>query len=157
MNYKLKKRLLALLPLWHYMIAKPFKQVLDSGITFELYYCVLILSWIRRDVTMSEFAEFTKMQKQQVTKTINKLEEVGLVERVSDPNNKRTTLIHLTENAYKYIEEFSKENTECFDDLFNNFSDNDKERFYDALSKLIEILAKQPVCAEIKQTNENNS
>ena len=54
--------LLTLLPVWNYRIAKPFKQLLDEGISLEMYYCIRTLQWGGGILTMSELAEYTRMQ-----------------------------------------------------------------------------------------------
>ena len=37
---KTQETLIKLLPLWQNKIARPFKQILDEGITCEMYNCM---------------------------------------------------------------------------------------------------------------------
>ncbi len=40
---QIQEESLGLLPQWNYRIIKPFKQLLDEGISLEMYYCIQIL------------------------------------------------------------------------------------------------------------------
>ena len=42
---KTQETLIKLLPLWQNKIARPFKQILDEGITCEMYNCMQFLVW----------------------------------------------------------------------------------------------------------------
>ena len=42
MNYlEIQESLLKLLPMWNYQIAKPFKQLLDDGISLDMYFACI--------------------------------------------------------------------------------------------------------------------
>ena len=56
--YKRQEELLALMPVWNYRIAKPFKQMLDEGVSLEMYYCIQTLRWYGGTLTMSELARY---------------------------------------------------------------------------------------------------
>ena len=69
MDYlSIQEKLLSLLPVWHYQIAKPFKQLPDDGISLEMFYCIKTLEWAGGCATMSQIATWTKVPKQQMTK-----------------------------------------------------------------------------------------
>ena len=85
---KMQEMLLAALPYWNYRIAKPLKQALHDGISLDMYYCLQTLSW-GGGMTMKECAQWMRMPKQQMTKLSNKLFELGLVDRVPDPCDRR--------------------------------------------------------------------
>ena len=57
----LQEELLALMPVWNYRIAKPFKQMLDEGVSLEMYYCIQTLRWYGGTLTMSELARYVRM------------------------------------------------------------------------------------------------
>lgn len=147
-KYTIQKRILELLPLWHYQVNKPIKQLLNDDMTLEIYYSILLLEWLNRDVTLSEFGKLTMMKKQQVTKVVNKLEEKSLVERYVDTQNRRTVWLKLTDGAHSYVEQYVN-NVSCFDDLTTQISDEDKVKLEASLQTIIDIFVKLPQYKEI--------
>lgn len=111
---QMQQMLLAVLPQWHYRIAKPFKQLLEEGVSLEMYYCIQTLRWGGGTMTMSELAQWVQMPKQQMTKMVNRLVEHRFVERVFDPADRRIIKIRVTDQALAYIDHFLKENAGCF-------------------------------------------
>lgn len=105
---KIQELLLGLMPWWNYQIAKPFKQLLDEGVSLEMYYCIQTLRWLGGTMTMSELANWTKMPKQQMTKMVNRLVEQEFVERIDDPQDRRIIKIQITDKALEYIDHFLK-------------------------------------------------
>lgn len=58
---EIQENLLLLLPHLNYKIIRPIKQLLDDGVSLEMYYCLQILR-ARHEMTMTEFAEYIHMQ-----------------------------------------------------------------------------------------------
>ena len=138
---KIQGTLLDVLPVWNYKIEKPFKQLLDKGVSLEMYYCIRILQW-HGSLTMSELASLVKMPKQQMTKMVNRLVEQEFAERVYDPSDRRIIKIELTDNAQKYIDHFLTQDAECFQKLLKQMNETDRSDFMQAISTLMRILYK---------------
>ena len=66
-------------------------------------WSVLACLWKKDKVTQQELCDLTSKDKPSMTRLIDKLEKRNLVTRVSDHNDRRTNLIHLTDagNALK--------------------------------------------------------
>ena len=66
-------------------------------------WSVLACLWNKDKVTQQELCDLTSKDKPSMTRLIDKLEKRNLVTRVSDHNDRRTNLIHLTDagNALK--------------------------------------------------------
>ncbi|HIS68758.1 MAG TPA: winged helix DNA-binding protein [Candidatus Gallacutalibacter stercoravium] len=141
---KIQELLLNLLPVWNYQIAKPFKQLLDEGVSLEMYYCIQTLRWGGGTMTMSELAHYTRMPKQQMTKMVNRLVEQEFVERVYDPQNRRIIKIRLTDRALEYINHFL-ENEASFHGFLSQLNQEDKDKFQQALEMLFEVFVKVPI------------
>lgn len=141
---KLQVELLYMLPQWNYRIAKPFKQLLDEGISLEMYYCLQILNWLGGRATMSELGKWTYMPKQQMTKMANRLVEHQFVERTYDPSNRRVIHIQITAVALDYIEHFLTQNAKCFRTLLEQMSREDRAAFQAALGTMSAIFDKLP-------------
>ena len=146
MNDKeLQELLLTIMPHWHYHIAKPFKQMLDSGVSPEMYFSIQLLRQNSDMLTMSELASRTRMPKQQMTKIVNKLIEYGFAERVRDSSDRRIIRLHVTEKAIEYVDNFLEKEASNFRDLFLQMSCEDKEDLINALKTIQRILDRLPV------------
>lgn len=137
--------LLYLLPQWHYRIAKPFKQLLDEGISLEMYYCLQTLRWLGGMVTMSELGQWAHIPKQQMTKMVNRMVEHNFVERVYDPSDRRIINIRITDVASDYIEYFLAENAKCFQSLLEQMNKKDRAAFKQAIETITGIFDKLPL------------
>ena len=151
---KIQELLLGLMPWWNYQIAKPFKQLLDEGVSLEMYYCIQTLRWLGGTMTMSELANWTKMPKQQMTKMVNRLVEQEFVERIDDPQDRRIIKIQITDKALEYIDHFLK-NTAGFHSLLDQLGEEEKEKFQQALELLFDVLSKVPCNFSLPQSGEN--
>lgn len=140
----IQEMLLTLMPQWNYRIAKPFKQLLDEGISLEMYYCIKTLEWGGGMMTMSELAKWTKMPKQQMTKMVNRLVEYEFVQRLYDPSDRRIIQIQLTDRAFEYIEHFLEHDASCFRPLIEQMADEDVVKFKEALEILIDVFSRIP-------------
>lgn len=141
---QLQELLLAVLPQWNYRIAKPLKQLLDEGVSLEMYYCIQTLRWGGGRMTMSELAHWGQMPKQQMTKLVNRLVERGFVERVYDPSDRRIIRIQITGQALDYIDHFLKEEAGCFRSLLEPLSEEDREEFRQGIESILHVLSKLP-------------
>lgn len=92
-------------------------------------------------MTMSMLGDRMGMQKQQTTKVVNQLEELGYLYRIHDKQDRRIVKIDLTEQARAYLERFSQENLSRLGALFGQLSEQDLAEFRQALSVLNRILA----------------
>lgn len=141
---QIQEQLLSMLPLWNYRIAKPFKQLLDEGISLEMYYCIKTIQWYGEPLTMSKLARYTMSSKQQMTKVVNRLVEQELVERIYDPANRRIIKIKITEKALSYIEHFIEHNAECFRPFLEQMGREDLADFQKGIELVYRSLANLP-------------
>ena len=136
----LQEELLALMPVWNYRIAKPFKQMLDEGVSLEMYYCIQTLRWYGGTLTMSEL----RMPKHQMTKMADRLIAHEFVKRVYDVDDRRVIRLQITEKALAYIDHFLDEDAGCFRKLFENMTEENRVRFQEAMKAMIDILIELP-------------
>lgn len=135
---KTQELLLNLMPMWNYQIAKPFKQLLDEGVSLEMYYCIQMLRWQGGTMTMSQLARQTKMPKQQMTKLVNRLVEQRLVSRTDDLLDRRVINIQLTKEGLEYMDHFL-ENEGSFSGFLDKLDEEQKEKFRKALEIMFEV------------------
>ena len=139
---EIQESLLTVMPYWNYRISKPFKHLLDDGITLEMYYCLQIIRSFEKAPTMSELGQRVRMSKQQMTKIVNRLDELAFVERRHDPLNRRAVRIYITDNALRYAEDFRRKKAECFREILGNMDEQDQADFKQAIDVLIRLLSK---------------
>jgi len=85
------------------VVAKNAEKSFDGelkkhGLTVALWPTLMCL-WEEEGVTQREIAQKSKVENSTTTRTIDKLEKLGLVERQADPNSRRSFRIYLTEKG----------------------------------------------------------
>lgn len=138
--YQMQETLLLLLPYWNCQITRPFKHLLDEGVSLEMYYCIQTLRSQNGILTMSELARWMQMPKHQMTKMANRMVENGFASRVYDPADRRVIRLQITEKAEEYAAHFLKENAGCFQELLERIPRDQWEEFDAALQSLFHIL-----------------
>lgn len=140
--FKTQETIIKLLPLWQNKIARPFRQILDEGITYEMYNCMQFLLWFEDGIAMTELAKALQLPKQRLTKLINSLVENGFALRRSDANDRRVIKVLLTDKAKQYIERISSCDIESYKKNFKNMDMEEMEQFQAAVETLLRILSK---------------
>ena len=74
---EIQELLLDTVPAWHYWFARPFKRMLNDGVSLDMYYCIQSLRRSGRTLTMTELANLARMPKQQMSKLIDRLVDGG--------------------------------------------------------------------------------
>lgn len=140
--FKAQETLIKLLPLWQNKIARPFKQLLDEGITSEMFNCMQFLVWFEDGIAMSELAKALQLPKQQATKLVNRLVENGFAERRSEQGDRRIIKVALTDKAKEYIEKITSCDIESYKKSFKNMDIREMEEFQAAIETIFRILSK---------------
>ena len=80
--------------------AKKFDiELKKHGLTIALWPTMMCL-WEEEGVTQRDIAAKSKVENSTTTRTLDKLEKLGLVERRTDPNSRRSFRIFLTEEGH---------------------------------------------------------
>ncbi|GAB2046394.1 MarR family transcriptional regulator [Agathobaculum sp. TL06] len=138
---EIREKILVLLPHWNYRIVRPVKQLLEDGISLEMYYCLLTLRW-GGTMTMSDFSRYVQIPKHQMSKMSNRLYEQQFIERIYDEKDRRVIRIRLTDKALEYMDNFVNENTSCFQELLEQMDKEERENFGKAIDTLFSIFSK---------------
>ena len=93
-------------------------------------------------MTMTELARQLKIPKQQVTKLIAKLSEHNYIERLHNPEDRRSVWIRLTPNAIEYLDNYYKKNQTFICTLEEQLTSEELQRLNEAVEVLAEILPK---------------
>lgn len=138
---QIQEKLLVLLPHWNYRVIRPVKQLLDDGISLEMYYCLLTLRE-GGTMAMTEFAEYVQIPTHQMSKLSNKLFDQGLIERIYNPKDRRITQIKITAKAAEYMDHFLEQNASCFIDFIGKMNADEMERFGKSINDIWKIFSR---------------
>ena len=96
-------------------------------------------------LTNSDIVEELDIRPSSASALVAKLEGAGLVNRQPSPDDKRVTLISLTDAGRKFLATAHKAKDELSESLFTTLSDSEQAQLRDILQKLLQDLeAKQP-------------
>ncbi len=85
---------------------------------------------------MSEIAELIGKDKSTVTSLVNKLMDLGYVNKHKDPSDRRISYIHLTDQAREIEGAYRDISSDVVRTAFEGFDDVEKEQFLRLLSKM---------------------
>ena len=155
MKYLKEQQLLAaVMPQWHYRIARPFKQFHESGLTPEVCHCLMTLLHQGDGITMTELARLAGMSRQQTTKVVDRLIRGGFALRENDPNDRRVIRLRTTDYARKYLEQFQHNQAEYYETMFEDMGEEDRASFCAAMEMLRDVFGRlpNPCCREEERT-----
>jgi len=129
--------LISIHPLLYKSISRPLKH--QSSITPGGMF---VLGSLNRNGTqsMSDIGKCLSMPKPHVTVIVDRLIEEGLVERQSDPGDRRIVNILLTEKGFEVFENIKQEISENLKIKLSKLSEDEQEILADASQKVREIL-----------------
>ncbi len=82
-----------------------------------------------KTLTQDEITKRLGLDKSVVAKTVTKLEELGFVQRATNPRDKRTYDICPTERAWQVYPAVKEQVEECFDRMTRQMTPAEKEEF----------------------------
>lgn len=153
-NEELQELVLRLLPMWQFRLAKPFKSLLHDGISPNMYNCMSVLKSKGSPMSMGELSTEMHMTKQQMTKLVNRLIELDMVQRIGDEADRRIVRISLTEKANDYLGRFSALQTNYYSRLFSAMDEADRDELGNALTTLCRVFEDMPCICTEKEENE---
>jgi DNA-binding MarR family transcriptional regulator len=95
-----------------------------------------------RPYSMGELSRNALVKMPSMTEMVDKLEEVGILERVRDCGDRRVVKVHLTETGKKIHQEFISRRKQEAENIFGNLDEKDQGELLNALKKVSNILNK---------------
>jgi DNA-binding MarR family transcriptional regulator len=120
-------------PRWHDTLCRKAGVDLDRGGAALLYK----LSVDGDDVRLGELAERLGIDSPAVTRKVQQLERIGLVERAPDPTDARASRVRLTPAGSDSIERLLQARQLWFDELLEGWAPEDRAE----LGRLLELFA----------------
>ena len=124
-------------------IIKPYENSVQGPLGPRQYYSLRVINDCG-PITMSMFAERAKIKKQQTTKIVNRLVELGMVNRIYTKSDRRTIKINITDSGREFLEKNNLRSLDCIVDIVEQLGDVENERFYEVVQALNEFLGRMP-------------
>lgn len=122
----------------HTIHKKELETIKKSGLTIA-QFGVLEALYNKGDLRISEIMEKILTTSGNITVVIKNLEKDGLVKRNLDPKDKRATIISITDEGKKIIEEILPSHLENIVNIFSVLTDEEKLTLKNILKKFKNI------------------
>lgn len=116
------------------------KMVAEVGLSSIQQWVVLRTIIEKGDISIGELKEETLVTKQNMTGMINRLQQANLVALFTDPEDKRRTLVRITEEGRKVYEELSSLRNDFNSKTYNIYNNQEIMVLSEFLSRLVEHL-----------------
>lgn len=104
---------------------------------------ILFVLWEQDGITISELSEKTGLAKTTLTSMLDRLEEMGHIQRTSSPRDRRALKIVLTSEARGLKDRYDAVSAEMNEIFYGGFSDEEILAFEAYLGKVLENLLKK--------------
>ncbi len=101
---------------------------------------ILFILWKTDNLTISEISEKTSLAKNTVSVVINGMVNKGIVKRTINPNNRRQTIVSLTEYAKSLQEKYEMVSQQMNVLFYRGFSEKEQRQFERHLARILETL-----------------
>lgn len=122
-------------------------RVKHVGVTSPQARLLLILAKVEGE-NQGFYAEMVEVEPITLCRMVDRLEEIGLVERRKDPADRRAWRLHLTERSRAMIERLRHEIVELERDMMERFSPAQTDAFRTLLEQVQTNLGDRPDVAE---------
>ena len=112
------------------------------GVTRPQWRALLHIS-IKEGLTQADLAERLEVERITLCRMIDRLEESGMVERRSDPRDRRVWRLHLTGKSHEIVDQLSEVGRQLEDQLVRQMAPEEAQTLRAALDK-IHLYLKNP-------------
>ena len=104
---------------------------------------ILFVLWKKDNLTISEISEKTSLAKNTVSVVINGMVNKGIVARNINPQNRRQTIISLTEYAKNLQEKYEVVSEQMNTLFYQGFTENEQKQFEQYLARILNTLTEK--------------
>lgn len=101
---------------------------------------ILFILWKTDKLTISEISEKTSLAKNTVSVVINRMVNKGIVERTTNPQNRRQAIVSLTDYAKSLQEKYEMVSQQMNLLFYQGFSEEEQRQFEQYLARILETL-----------------
>ena len=103
---------------------------------------ILFVLWKKDHLTISEISEQTSLAKNTVSVVVDGMVRKGIVERGTNPSNRRQTIISLTDYAQSMREQYETVSRQMNQLFYQGFSEREQKEFESFLARILKTLTK---------------
>ncbi|SFA89159.1 MarR family winged helix-turn-helix transcriptional regulator [Clostridium frigidicarnis] len=107
----------------------------DSGLTHQQIMIIKLVAH-NKEVNLSRLCEEMSLSKGTVSGIVQRLEDIGYIEKVKYENDKRNTYVRFSKRGLEFANEFRNKINESFDKIFENFTEEEVKEVKEGLLKL---------------------
>ena len=101
---------------------------------------ILFILWKNDNLTVTEISQKTSLAKNTVSIVVDGMVQKGILERNINPENRRQTIISLTEYAKNMKEKYEAVSQEMNTLFYQGFSDKERMEFETYLARILDTL-----------------
>ena len=101
---------------------------------------ILFVLWQKDKITQKELASETGLAKNTITVMLEKMEKNNLINRITDENDKRKSLVILTDYAKSLKKSFDEISDEMLKKVYKGFSEEEIDKYEEYLHRIIRNL-----------------
>ena len=101
---------------------------------------ILFVLWRKDKITQKELATETGLAKNTITVMLEKMEKNNLIRRITDENDKRKSLVILTDYAKSLKKSFDEISDEMLKKVYKGFSEEEIDKYEGYLHRIIRNL-----------------
>lgn len=128
-------------------LARRQRQQSGTGLTPSLQSALAVVD-VRGSLTLGALAAAEQVSAPTVTRLVDKLEEMGLVEREPDPDDRRVTRVVITDIGHKQLAESRERRDAWLRDRLSTLDAADRAAIFAAVEPMERLLATDDVAAE---------
>ena len=104
---------------------------------------ILFILWQKDKITQKELATEIGLAKNTITVMLEKMEKNNLIRRITDENDKRKSLVILTDYAKSLKKSFDEISDEMLKKVYKGFSEEEIDKYEEYLHRIIRNLEKK--------------
>ena len=101
---------------------------------------ILFILWKNDHLTISEISRATSLAKNTVSIVVDGMVNKNILERHTNPENRRQTIVSLTDYARSLQEKYEAVSQEMSSLFYQGFSENDQKEFEAYLARILDTL-----------------
>jgi MarR family transcriptional regulator for hemolysin len=145
-HVKLYREVAQALPL----VARSWRQLADAalaefGVSNSMAWCLIYLDRLGPEARQTELAQAIGITQPSTVRVLDQLEAAGLVNRLQDPDDKRSNRVSLTEAGRAQFMRIEARLTQLREQLFEGVPVTDVETMLQTLDTLAKRIAKRRV------------
>jgi DNA-binding MarR family transcriptional regulator len=113
-------------------------ELTDQTVSFPQIHAMRYI-WLHRNVLMGDLAEGLAISYPSATNMVKRLEKQGLVERITNPSDRREVQVKLTARGTELTEQMEQERISRLQQFLSSMDESDREALLHGLHRFIQV------------------